>query len=393
MLFILRRLPLLHNQKMIRQLTHIPRSRQFLISIAVVTCLSAACYLFSDLLGYQVVAFILLLAVSLLAVVFDILPVMLAAVLSALTWNFFFITPKFTFHIGSAEDGFLFLMYFIIAFINAVLTNRVRRMEKQVRDKEEKEKTMKLYNTLLNSLSHELKTPISTIVAATDNLLAGNANLSDANRKELAENISVAALRLNQQVENLLSMSRVESGFIQPRKDWCDMNELVHEVINRLEQQLRNHTVKVDIEENLPLYKLDYGLMEQVLYNLLFNAAIYTPAYSTITIAARNHPDKVYELDTDTVHHSEVKKELNYLSLLIEDGGPGFPEAELEKVFDKFYRLQHTKTGGTGLGLSIVKGFVEAHNGTVTLENIPHGARFTIEIPAETSFINNLKNE
>jgi len=91
--------------------------------------------------------------------------------------------------------------------------------------------------------------------------------------------------------------------------------------------------------------------------------------------------------------HSEVKRETNSLVLLIEDQGAGFPPEELEKVFDKFYRLTNTRTGGTGLGLSIVKGFVEAHNGTIVLENVPHGARFTIEIPAETSYINNLKNE
>ena len=112
-------------------------------------------------------------------------------------------------------------MYFIIALINAVMTNRIRKIEKEVREKEEKAKTVKLYNTLLNSLSHELKTPIATIVGATDNLLSENTSLSVDNRKELAENISVAALRLNQQVENLLSMSRLESGFIQPKKDFA----------------------------------------------------------------------------------------------------------------------------------------------------------------------------
>ena len=91
--------------------------------------------------------------------------------------------------------------------------------------------------------------------------------------------------------------------------------------------------------------------------------------------------------------HSELKKETNVLIVIIEDRGPGFPPTEIEKVFNKFYRLENTKPGGTGLGLSIVKGFTEAHNGTVKLENVPHGARFTIEIPAETSYINNMNNE
>jgi len=378
---------------MLRQLSHTSKFNQFLISIGLVVLVSTGCYFLSDHIGYKVVAFILLLTVSLLAIVFDILPVLVAAFSSALIWNFFFIHPKFTFHIGSAEDGLLFLMYFIIALINAVLTNRIRKIENQAREEEEKAKTVKLYNTLLNSLSHELKTPIATIVAATDNLLAENSNLSDDNRIELAENISVASLRLNQQVENLLSMSRLESGFIQPKKDWCDINELIYAVINRLEQQLKNHKVTISIEENLPLYKLDYGLIEQVLYNLLYNASIYTPEYADIFITAKNNSEKLYQLDTLTIEHSEIKKESNHLALIIEDRGPGFPQEEIEKVFNKFYRLSHSKTGGTGLGLSIVKGFVEAHNGTVILENVPHGARFTIEIPAETSYMNNLKNE
>ncbi|MGB2702628.1 MAG: ATP-binding protein, partial [Chitinophagaceae bacterium] len=177
------------------------------------------------------------------------------------------------------------------------------------------------------------------------------------------------------------------------KKDWCDVNELVYDVINRLEQQLKNHKLHISIDEKLPLYKLDYGLIEQVLYNLLYNAAIYTPAHSDIFLTAKNSANKVYRLDTSITEHSVLKNETNTLVIIIEDRGPGFPPTEIEKVFDKFYRLENTKTGGTGLGLSIVKGFTEAHNGTVKLENVPHGARFTIEIPAETSYINNMNNE
>ncbi len=372
---------------MLERLTKISRSLQILISLGLVVLISGICYLLSDWMDYKVVAFLLLLIVSLIAIMFDIFPVLVAASLSALVWNFFFIEPKYTFHIGSAEDGVLFLMYFLIVLINAVLTNRIRRIEKQVREKEEKGKTVKLYNTLLNSLSHELKTPISAIVGATDNLLADPAKLTEENKKELIAGISVAALRLNQQVENLLSMSRLESGFIQPKKDWTDVSELLYDVIQRLEQQLKHHQLIIQIEENLPLYKLDYGLMEQVLYNLLYNAALYTPEYSDILIQVNNKADKIYSLNTKEEAHSSIKKETNQLVLTIEDRGPGFPPEEISKVFDKFYRLSNSKTGGSGLGLSIVKGFVEAHNGTVLLENVPHGARFTIEIPAETSYV------
>ncbi|HEX7845061.1 MAG TPA: ATP-binding protein, partial [Chitinophagaceae bacterium] len=226
-----------------------------------------------------------------------------------------------------------------------------------------------------------------------DNLLTEPVKLSEENKQELIENISVASFRLNQQVENLLSMSRLESGFVQPRKDWVDVTELIYDAINRLDQQLKNHKINIHIEEDLPLYKLDYTMIEQVIYNLLYNASIYTPEFTELFITAKNKADKVYQLNTSVDEPSSIKNENCLLVLTIEDRGPGFPPGELEKVFDKFYRLNNSKTGGTGLGLSIVKGFVEAHNGTVSLENVPHGARFNIEIPAEVSYINNLKNE
>lgn len=378
---------------MFRQLTNSTRFTQFLISIGLVVFISAICYFLQDKLEYKVVAFILLLCISVLATLFDILPVLIAATLSALIWNFFFIEPKFTFHIGTTEDGFLFAMYFIIASINAVLTNRIRQIQKKAREEEEKARTVKLYNTLLNSLSHELKTPIAAIINASDNLLEPETFNKKDNQEELVTNISVAALRLNQQVENLLSMSRIESGFLQLRQDWVDVNELLYDVIRRLDHQLDKHRVQIAVEETLPLYKMDYGLMEQVLYNLLYNASIYTPAYTDIHISARHKAEKVYLLDPDSPVHSEMKSEVNKLIITVEDQGPGFPTGETEKVFEKFYRLEYGNKGGTGLGLSIVKGFVEAHKGKITLENIPHGARFTIEIPAEVSYINNLKNE
>jgi two-component system sensor histidine kinase KdpD len=137
---------------------------------------------------------------------------------------------------------------------------------------------------------------------------------------------------------------------------------------------LEEHIIDVQIKENLPLVKLDVGLMEQVVYNLINNAVIYTPANSTIIIKADC-------ADTRCI-------------IMVEDNGKGFPADEREKVFEKFYRLKYSKTGGTGLGLSIAKGFVEAHNGTITLENSSSGGtKFTINIPTETSYLNELKNE
>ncbi|MBK7233644.1 MAG: DUF4118 domain-containing protein [Saprospiraceae bacterium] len=351
----------------------IPLSRQFLISLTLVFSITLGCYYAEDFIGYRIVALILLMVVSLIAMMFEIWPVIVSAVLSAFIWNFFFIPPLFTFHIGNTEDNLMFLLYFVISLVNVVLTFKIRDAEKKARDKEEKENTIRLYNTLLNSLSHELRTPISAIIAAVDMIKENGEKLSSTHQSELLSEIDKASIRLNRQVENLLNMSRLESGILKPKIDWCDLNELVHSVILKLTPTVQ-HQIEFIPDEALPFFKLDKGLIEQVIYNLLHNAVHHTPENTKVKI-------EVMHLD-------------NHCCIKVHDFGKGFPEKEIALVFDKFYRMPHTKIGGSGLGLSIVKGFVEAHQGKVTLNNHPEGgAVFTIEIPADTSFINNLKNE
>lgn len=346
---------------------------QCLISIACVFVIAATCYYSTIFLGYKTVALLLLMTVSVSAMLFDILPVLLSAALSAFIWNFFFIPPTFTFHITDTEDLLMLLLYFVIASVNAVLTFKIRQEEKKSREKEEKETSIRLYNTLLNSLSHELRTPISTIIGSVDTLQEHKDKLSDKNQTELLHQIETAGLRLNRHVENLLNMSRLETGMLKPATDWCDVNELVHEVIQKA-SAADTHTIYFYADEQLPLFKLDRGFIEQVLQNLIHNAIRYTPDHTHITISAR--------------------QQTSALVCIIQDTGNGISEAELPFVFDKFYRLQNSRAGGSGLGLSIVKGFIEAHNGSVTLENDSSGGLIcTIYIPAETSFVNHLKNE
>ncbi len=346
---------------------------QYLISIALVLMTSIACYFGSNFIGYRTVALLLLVTVSIVAMLFDILPVLSAAVLSALIWNYFFIPPIFTFHIESAEDLLMFLLYFFIAMVNAVLTLKIRKEETKARDKEEKENTIKLYNTLLNSLSHELRTPIATIVGAVDTLKENKEKISTTNQNELLNQIDIASMRLNRQVENLLNMSRLETGMLKLNKDWCDTNELINDVIQKLSLKPKQ-TVIFEANENLPLFKFDRGLIEQALQNLLHNAINYTPDNSIIKIF--------------------VTQQLVNCVISVSDNGNGIPETEITYLFDKFYRLPQTKTGGSGLGLSIVKGVIEAHNGKVKAENnADKGAIFTLEFPAEASYLNNLKNE
>jgi two-component system sensor histidine kinase KdpD len=353
--------------------TRIPKDRQYLFSILLICLVSAVCFALSAYIGDQVVAFILLITLSLIAMFFDILPVLLSALLSALIWDFFFLLPRYNFRVGNTEDKILLSMYFVIALVNAVLTFKIRQVEKIARKKEEKAKALRLYNTLLNSLSHEFRTPIATIIGATDNLLEQPSKLSGDDSKKLLNAVSAAALRLNRQVENLLNMSRLESGFLQPKKDWCDVGELVNAILQQLEEPLMGHIVETDIKDSLPLVRMDYGLMEQVLYNLVHNAILYTPDQSLISIRAGCTGGD--------------------LEIVVEDNGHGVPEDEIGKVFDKFYRLKDSRIGGSGLGLSIAKGFVEAHNGTIDLKNRPSGgARFVMRLPAEKLYINKEAN-
>jgi two-component system sensor histidine kinase KdpD len=350
----------------------LPVKTQYLLSVFPVIAVSLVCFFFKQIIGYKIVALILLMTVSIVAMLFEILPVLLAAVLSAVIWNFFFIPPLYTFAIGDTEDLLMFLLYFLIALVNAALTFKLRAAEIKARDKEEKEKELKLYNTLLNSLSHELRTPIAAIIGSVDMLKESVQKLSAENYTELLNEIEIAANRLNRQVENILNMSRLESGMLKPKMDWTDMNELINTAIQKLLPA--NHQFIFQINDDLPLFKLDSGLTGQIVYNLLHNAVQYTAVNTSIAI--------------------DVKHEIENCVIIVSDNGNGFPMEEIALVFDKFYRVPNTKTGGSGLGLSIVKGFTEAQNGIVKLENNQEGgAIFTIEIPAETSYLNNLKNE
>jgi two-component system, OmpR family, sensor histidine kinase KdpD len=347
---------------------------QYSVSVGLVCAVGIIGLTTYSLVGYRVVAFMLLVTVSILAMFLDIVPVLVASFLSALIWDFFFIPPRFTLTVGTTEDRLLLVMYFIIALINAVLTRKIRQMEKETKAKDDKAKTVKFYDTLLNSLSHELRTPITTIIGCTDNLQSNSSQLSENDKADLLTEISIASIRLNQQVENLLNMSRLESGVFKIKKDWCDISDVIYKTLQRLEPNLQRYKVVVDIPEQLPLFKLDVGLMEQVLYNLILNVTQHTPEETVITIQANCIRDR--------------------LVVILADNGNGFPEKEIDKVFDKFYRLKGSAAGGTGLGLSIVKGFVEAHNGIVKLENLPlRGSKFTVEILTEKLHANKLKDE
>lgn len=326
--------------------------------------------------GYLIIAFILLSEVSVMAIFLGIGPILVASSVSAIVWNFFFIQPHFALHIEKTEDKIVFVSFFLIALINGVLTNRIRQQEKIARIKEEQALLLaesdKLYKTLFTLISHEFRIPIATIMGASDTLLLSNTSESD--RTALFREILKASARLNHLIENLLNMSRLESGKISVHSDWCDIIDLFNKAAGTLSQQLEPFRLESSIPADMPLVRLDFGLMEQVIYNLILNATQHAPSGSTIRF--------------------EAGYTNGSLVIKISDEGPGFTTDQLSKLFTKFYRVNSSKSGGLGLGLSIVKGLVEAHKGSISAGNSPEGgAVFTILIPTEKTDIKEINTD
>ena len=161
-------------------------------------------------------------------------------------------------------------------------------------------------------------------------------------------------------------MTRLESGAVKPRLEWCDVADLINVALRHNERELAAHPVNVSLPQALPLVKMDFVLIEQVINNLLLNAAAYTPPGTPVEVKAWAAQDA--------------------MMISVADRGPGLPPESLPHLFDKFYRVPGAPAGGTGLGLSIVKGLVEAHCGTVEAQNRPGGgAEFTISLPLQAS--------
>jgi two-component system, OmpR family, sensor histidine kinase KdpD len=484
--------------------------RQYAVAGAIALGVAAACFPFGQFIGSHTVSLVLLLTVAILPLVFGMGPVLLAATLSALAWDFLFIPPLFTFSVARFEDVLTLIMYFCIALVSGILTTRARTQARAVRLREERaialytlsrdlsiartkdavaaaavanvkkhfnaevvlllgqtdgdiftgphaasslqidekefavaawvywnekkagrftdtlpsarasyypitgpryplgvlgvrpsqenelsidqetllenfiqqiasaieretlneitqravvvEESERLYKTLFNSISHEIRTPLSAILGATEALLEMKTPEDPSVRDGLVGEIHEAGERLNRLVENLLDMTRLESGLFAPKKDWCDVRDLFNSAIAKTSRELKACRVTIEVPSEIPLIKLDFALMEQVLTNLLINASLYTPRGSEITLKASTGAGECI--------------------LEVSDNGPGLPSDALERIFDKFFRVPGSKTGGTGLGLSIARGFVEAQKGSIRAENRPGGGlSFIIRLP------------
>jgi two-component system sensor histidine kinase KdpD len=481
------------------------------MAVGVVAIVTLAAFVFTPLVGAHATALVFLLAVVLVALVIERGPTLLAATLSALSWDFFFLPPVFAFRIEHFEDAMLFSMYFVVALVLGQFTARNRAQQEAERLREARATALylltrelnhasnldqlvrlvvrqmedtfdaqvavflpdakgklaahsagsfrataqderviawvlehrqsagrftenlaeadalyvplasadspvavmglrlrqnlglsihqqslldafshqialaldrqrlneisetarllaeseRLSKTLFDSMSHEIRTPIAVIKSAAGNLAElPEGPLSSLQQKMLTE-IEEATERLNRLVGNVLEVSRIESGNVRPRLNECDVTELVHIAVAETEKELSGHQLTVRLPPVLPMVRMDFVLMQQVLTNLISNATFHTPPGTAIELTAR--------IDGQT------------LVLEVADNGPGIPTESLGRVFDKFYRAPNAPTGGTGLGLSLVRGFVEAHGGSVKVENrAGSGAAFIVSLPIGT---------
>ncbi|HEV2582632.1 MAG TPA: ATP-binding protein, partial [Ktedonobacteraceae bacterium] len=257
---------------------------------------------------------------------------------------------------------------FFWAFVDQAATvierERLRRENLQV---EVLQRTDALRAALLSSASHDLRTPLASIKAAASSLLEEDVQWDDEARRSFATSIVRETDRLNRLVANLLDMSRIEGGALKPEKEWYPVDELVHDVLGRMQPLLQGRPIHTELPDDLPPVQLDYLQIDQVLTNLLENAARYTPAGSPIEIDAH--------------------VENNDMVVQVMDRGPGIPAADRERVFDKFYRVMETqtratRTTGSGLGLAVCRGLIEAHGGHIWVDNREGGgAIFTFTLP------------
>lgn len=256
----------------------------------------------------------------------------------------------------------------LLSAVGAQLAGAVERarLRRDATEAEILRRTDDQKTALLNAVSHDLRTPLASIITAAGSLRQEDVCWTDEDRRGFARDIEQEALRLNRIVGNLLDLSRIEDGSLRPEKGWYDLGALVDDVLGRLRTMTAQHRLVVEVPEDLPPVPLDYVEIDQVLSNLVENATRYAPPGTEVRISARR-----------------VDREVH---IVVEDQGPGIAPAALARVFRPFCHIDTaaSRPHGIGLGLAIVKGLIEAHQGRIRVENRPGGgARFAFTLPLD----------
>ncbi len=357
----------------------------------VVAVLSVgALTLFLKIVGAHVnaatVSLALLLNVLFIATRWGSLPALLASIVAMLCFNFFFLPPFGTFTIAATDNWIALLAFLVTAVTAGQLSGRARkraeeaesgrreieRLYAELRDAFERashaealRQSEKLKSALLDAVTHDLRTPLTSIKASITTLLdevRGRFNdeppvaLDSESRVEMMEVIDEESDRLSRFINGLIELARIEAGELKLRRRWGAVDEIIAAALMRADPITRGHRVELDVEKELPNVRVDERAVSEVVYTLIDNAAKYSAKGSVIRISARRAGDEL-------------------IQMAVEDEGPGIPRDLRERVFDKFFRatrdgdVRNHQPTGTGMGLAIAKGIVEAHEGTISIES------------------------
>lgn len=294
-------------------------------------------------------------------------PSVLAAVLGVAAFDFFFVPPVFTFAVSDTQYLVTFAVMLVVGLIISNLMLERVQLARRAAEAQVHMEAESLRNSLLSSISHDLRTPLSTIVGAASSLAEEGDKLSPEAHHALSQDIQDAAHRMSELMNKVLEMARLQSGTIQLKREWYPLEEVIGSVLTQLKERIKDRPVSVELPQELPWLSMDGSLIEQVLLNLAENAVKYTPVDAPIDISAQFEGDSVV--------------------VDVADRGPGLPSGSEERVFEKFYRAQEEGSqGGVGLGLAICRAIVEAHGGRIWAENrVGGGASFKFSLPASGS--------
>ena len=361
----------------------------YVFAVFGVAAVTAALAPFHDRLSSTTVALALLLIVLFAATGWGSRPAILAALLGVVCFNFFFLEPVYTFTIDDPQNWVALAAFLITALTAGELSARAKRRAEEAeagrreierlyneyrsaaeraRQAEVFEQSERLKSALLDAVTHDLRTPLTSIKAAVTTLMDEakadeKVALDDEARQDFLEVIDEEADRLNHFVENMVELARIEAGAINLRRRWSSVEEIVAMARARAEALTRSHRFEVELERELPVARVDTSLIAEVLYSLIDNAAKYSPAGSLIKISAR-------------------RAENEMIMIVVEDEGRGIPAPLRERVFDKFFRATGEgaaslgRSKGLGMGLALARGIVEAHGGRIWVES-GTGARGT----------------
>ena len=319
------------------------------------------------------VAMVYLLAVVVVALRYSLGAAILTSVLSVGLFDYFFVPPQGAFSVDDAQYLLTFAIMVAVAIVISTLTRSVREQARAQTALEVEAETERIRSALLASISHDLRTPLAVMSGASSSLAERGEQLEAIERRELARSVYDQAREMGERVSKVLQMTRLESGGLALELDWVSLPELAATVLDRLSERLAAHRVMVDWPGELPLVHVDAVLLEQVLMNLLDNAAKHTAPGTVVRLRAQVR-------DADIV-------------VSVEDFGHGIPDSDVERVFAKFHRGNTAGTaGGMGLGLAIARSIVRLHKGEAWAEKMPGGGtafRFTLRrettpaVPAE----------